>query len=319
MTTYKMHPLFGQDALFQTIRDSYSNVPHLFITGPPGCGKTTFLETCIHMFKTEAPFEVESVLYLSSEKDRGIHTIRDKINDYCKRGHAKPNCLRFIVIDDADALPLISQQALRRPMETFSHLTRFLFASRSVSHMIEPLRSRCCTIEMEPISPFDAFPRFIDFYGVPNTNTESPLFDLCVRNFTSLYDMKCLIRLYHANVSDGKTPEETLDMLRGLIPSSTLFITKLITALYTKQYTEIRNNLTSLYLNGYVLDDILLAIEKAISIFPSTNPENRYSILQFVMFGWISIQQGREHWMDAVDILDSCGGLDAEEHKAIAE
>ena len=100
-----MHPLFGQDALFQTIRDSYSNVPHLFITGPAGCGKTTFLETCIQMFKTEAPFEVESVLYLSSEKDRGIHTIRDKINDYCKRGHAKPNCLRFIVIDDADALP----------------------------------------------------------------------------------------------------------------------------------------------------------------------------------------------------------------------
>jgi hypothetical protein len=59
-----------------------------------------------------------------------------------------------------------------------------------------------------------------------------------------------------------------------------------------------------------VLDDILLAIEKAISIFPSTNPENRYSILQFVMFGWISIQQGKEHWMDAIDILDSCGGLD---------
>jgi hypothetical protein len=28
------------------------------------------------------------------------------------------------------------------------------------------------------------------------------------------------------------------------------------------------------------------------------------------MFGWISIQQGREHWMDAIDILDSCGGLD---------
>jgi hypothetical protein len=169
---------------------------------------------------------------------------------------------------------------------------------------------------MEPISPFDAFPRLIEFYGVPDVTTESPLFDFCVRNFRSLYDMKCLIRLYHANISDGKTPEETLDMLRGLIPSSTTYITKLITALYSKQYTEIRNNLTSLYLNGYVLDDILLAIEKAISIFPSTNPENRYSILQFVMFGWISIQQGREHWMDAVDILDSCGGLDPEEHKA---
>lgn len=305
-----MHPLFGQDALFQTIRESYSNLPHLFITGPPGCGKTTFLEQCIQMFKAEAPFHVESVLYLSSEKDRGIHTIRDKINDYCKRGHAKPNSLRFIVIDDADALPLISQQALRRPMETFAHLTRFLFASRSVSHMIEPLRSRCCSIEMEPISPVDAFPRFVELYNIPDMTTESEVFDLCVRNFTSLHDMKCILKLYGAHVSDGKKPSEAISMLRDLIPSSTIYINKLVSALYNKNYTEIRTNLTSLYLNGYVLDDILLAIEKAISIFPSTNPENRYSILQFVMFGWISIQQGREHWMDAVDILDSCGGIE---------
>lgn len=312
-----MHPLFGQDALFQTIRDSYSNIPHFFITGPPGCGKTTFLEKCIDMFKTEAPFHVESVLYLSSEKDRGIHTIRDKINDYCKRGHAKPNSLRFIVIDDADALPLISQQALRRPMETFAHLTRFLFASRSISHMIEPLRSRCCSIEMEPISPMDAFPRFVELYTIPNVTTESRLFDLCVRNFTSIHDMKCILNLYSAYMKDGHTEEEALSMLRGLVPSSTTFIAKLINALYMKRYTEIRDNLTSLYLNGYVLDDILLAIEKAISIFPSTNPENRYSILQFVMFGWISIQQGREHWMDAVDILDSCGGLEEEYKKTM--
>jgi predicted AAA+ superfamily ATPase len=304
------HPLFGQDTLIQTIRDSYSNIPHFFITGPPGCGKTTFLERCIHLFKTEAPFTVESVLYLSSEKDRGIHTIRDKINDYCKRGHAKPNSLRFIVIDDADALPLISQQALRRPMETFSHLTRFLFASRSVSHMIEPLRSRCCSIEMEPISPVDAFPRFVELYKIPDVTLENPLFDMCVRNFTSLHDMKCILKLYNAQITSGNTPEQALDLLKTLIPTSSLYIGKLITALYTKKYIEIRNNLTSLYLNGYVLDDILLAIEKAISIFPSTNPENRYSILQFVMFGWISIQQGREHWMDAIDILDSCGGLD---------
>lgn len=305
-----MHPLFGQDALFQTIRESYSNLPHLFITGPPGCGKTTFLEQCIQMFKTEAPFHVESVLYLSSEKDRGIHTIRDKINDYCKRGHAKPNSLRFIVIDDADALPLISQQALRRPMETFAHLTRFLFASRSISHMIEPLRSRCCSIEMEPISPVDAFPRFVELYNIPDLKTDSEVFDLCVRNFTSLHDMKCILKLYGAHISDGKKPEDALSMLRDLIPSSTIYINKLVSALYNKNYTDIRTNLTSLYLNGYVLDDILLAIEKAISIFPSTNPENRYSILQFVMFGWISIQQGREHWMDAVDILDSCGGIE---------
>jgi DNA polymerase III delta prime subunit len=74
----------------------------MFITGPPGSGKTTFLEDVMEMIKQEAPFQVESVLWLSSEKDRGIHTIRDKVNDFCKRIHSKPNTLRWIVIDDAD-------------------------------------------------------------------------------------------------------------------------------------------------------------------------------------------------------------------------
>ena len=300
------NPLFGQDALFQTIRDSYTNLPHFFITGPPGCGKSTFLEKCITMFKTEAPFHVESVMYLSSEKDRGIHTIRDKVNDFCKRGHAKENSLRFIVVDDTDALPLISQQALRRPMETYAHLTRFLFASRNTTHMIDPLRSRCCVIEIEPISVVDVFPRFVELYSIPDVGPNSAIFDFCIRNFTTLHEVQCLLKLYKCFITAGSSPVEAIAKLSYLIPTSNAHIRPLIQSLSSKNYSAIRDSLTALYLNGYVLDDILLAIEKAVSIFPSTSPEYRYSILQFVMFGWISIQQGKEHWMDAMDILESC-------------
>ena len=114
--------LYGQDSVFHSIRESFHDLPHIFITGPPGSGKTTFLEDLMDLMKKEAPFKIESILWLTSEKDRGIHTIRDKVNDFCKRTHSVPNTLRFIVIDDADTLPLISQQALRRPMETYHHL-----------------------------------------------------------------------------------------------------------------------------------------------------------------------------------------------------
>ena len=292
--------LYGQDSIFQSIRESFNDLPHIFITGPPGCGKTTFLEDLIEIIKQEAPFKVETVLWLSSEKDRGIHTIRDKVNDFCKRTHSKPNTLRWIVIDDADTLPLISQQALRRPMETFNHLTRFLFASRHASNLIEPLRSRCLTLEIEPIGPIDAIPLYMKDLDIPSN---PQLFDFCIRNFITIHDCKTILKLYKT-YSLKYTSEESIEKLKPLLSSSTSFISKLVDAIGNKEINDIGAIITKLYLNGYLLDDILLSIEKKISLFPSTNPETRFRVLQFTMLGWISIQQGKEHWLDTMDIVE---------------
>lgn len=297
--------LFGQDMLFQTIRESLAEIPHLFITGPPGSGKTTFLHDFLNICKKEAPFKIESILYLSSEKDRGIHTIRDKVNDFCKRAHKGPNMLRWIVIDDADTLPLISQQALRRPMEQYSHLTRFLFASRHANHLIEPLRSRCLTLELEPISTVDAYPLFLKSCNIPKEAQTKELQCFVLRNFMKLQEIKSILALYSAKLQDGCTPKQSIQMLQSILPSSGCSIQDLIFGLSEKNVRKIRNAITQLYLAGYLLDDILLGIEKQFGLFPSVNPDIRFTILHFTMLGWISIQQGKEHWLDAMDIITS--------------
>ncbi len=294
--------LFGQEQIFQQIRESFHELPHLFITGPPGSGKTTFLEDFVSLCKKEAPFKLENVLWLSSEKDRGIHTIREKVNDFCKRSHKGPNMLRWILVDDADTLPLISQQALRRPMEQHFHLTRFIFASRHVSNLIEPLRSRCLHLELEPISPFDALPLYMKQYSISEEFSKE-LFDFCVRNFITINEMKSILRLFSSFLKEGLSKEQIFTKLNCLLPMSNKFISKLIQALGEKNENQIRTAITDLFQNGYLLDDILLGIEKGISIYPSTDPDVRFRILQFTMLGWISIQQGKEHWLDTMDIL----------------
>ena len=296
--------LYGQETLFQTVRESLPDIPHLFLTGPPGCGKTALLQEILQLIRQEAPFHVESVLWLSSEKDRGIHTIRDKVNDFCKTSHAKPNSLRWIVIDDADTLPLISQQALRRPMETFAHLTRFLFASRHANHLIEPLKSRCLTIEIEPLSPFDVFPFFTKRIGIPEQHNSPELFQFTIRNFTNLHEIKMILQLYKVLLDQGQQPASILKSLEFFIPHSNIYIYQLINAIGSRNENEIRHLISKLYLAGYLLDDILLGIEKNISLFPSANPSFRFTVLQFAMQGWISIQQGKEHWLDTMDIVE---------------
>jgi energy-coupling factor transporter ATP-binding protein EcfA2 len=293
--------LYGQDSIFQSIRESFNDMPHIFLTGPPGCGKSTFLEDLIELMKAEAPFKIESVLWLSSEKDRGIHTIRDKVNDFCKRTHSTPNTLRWIVIDDADTLPLISQQALRRPMETFNHLTRFLFASRYSGNLIEPLRSRCLTLEIEPISPIDAVPLYMKKYHIQEKHMEE-LKDFCIRNFIGIGEVKSVLKLYKSYDSLGLT--NPIEHLKSLLPSSIIFTNTLIISLGNKDDLLIRESITNLYLHGYLLDDILLAVEKSISLFPSIDPTIRFRVLQFTMLGWISIQQGKEHWLDTMDLVE---------------
>ena len=298
MTEFKSR-LYGQDSVFQSIRETIHDIPHLFITGPTGCGKTTFLEDLMTMLKKEAPYKIENILWLSSEKDRGIHTIRDKVNDFCKRAATSPGALRWIIIDDADTLPLISQQALRRPMETFAHLTRFIFASRHAGHLIEPLRSRCLLLELEPVFHVDLLPILLKDVGM-----YEPLFDFCVRHFINIHEVKGIVALYKSLLEDGKTKEEAMEKLKTLLPVSRPFTQELIRGLSTRNDTLIRENITKMFLHGFLLDDILLSIENAISVFPSTDPEVRFTILQFTMLGWISIQQGKEHWLDTMDIVE---------------
>lgn len=300
--------LHGQDFLFESMKQyTLETLPHFFITGPPGSGKTTFIDDLMKFFKIEKKFSIESILWLSSEKDRGIHTIRDKVNDFCKRAACAPNSIRFIIIDDADTLPLISQQALRRPMETFAHLTKFIFASRfASSKLIEPLRSRCLEIELEPISPIDAFEYYTGLYSIKfnSVKEKEELISFCLHFFITIHEIKTIIKLYSSFFKQKITHSNILKELKLLSFSSNVTINTLVDSLGKKEESLVRKSITELYLSGFLLDDILLAIEKKISIFPSIHPEVRFRILNFTILGWISIQQGKEHWLDTMDIVD---------------
>ena len=151
--------LIGQsetEGILNRILDE-DKISHIFITSTYGAGKTTIMKEFIKTYyeKYNIKDTTHWIMNLSSEKDRGIHCIRQNVAEFVHHTSAKPGIYRWILVDDADSLPIISQQALRRPMETHAHTTRFFFCSRYSSDLIAPLKSRCLHLELETISTYD--------------------------------------------------------------------------------------------------------------------------------------------------------------------
>ena len=127
--------LFGMESILSQLQTCIKNPPHIFLVGFPGTGKTTiakdFLAAYFAYHNVSKKEQNEYCVEISSHQDRGIHTFRQILTDHVRWIAPRKGVYRWIIIDDCDTLPAISQQALRRPMETFNHITRFLFISQN--------------------------------------------------------------------------------------------------------------------------------------------------------------------------------------------
>ena len=120
-----------------------NDLQNLLLYGTPGTGKTTLAKLIVNNFDCD-------FLYINASDERGIDTIRDKVQGFASSASFKP--IKIIILDEADFLTIQAQASLRNIIETYSRTTRFILTCNYLERIIDPLQSRCQVLKITPPS-----------------------------------------------------------------------------------------------------------------------------------------------------------------------
>lgn len=118
------------------------NLQNLIMVGTSGIGKTTTVNNLVKaVLGKNYP---KAVFELNSYDEKGVKTIHEKLEYFCKRKINTNNIdiSKIIVLDEADNMTKKTQQTIGYLMEKYSKV-KFVFTCNNLTGIIESIQSRC--------------------------------------------------------------------------------------------------------------------------------------------------------------------------------
>ena len=128
--------------LKQTFQQFVDNeeIPNLLLTGTAGVGKTTVAKAMLEQIGC-------TYMMINGSEESGIDTLRTKIKNFASTV-SMDGKRKYVILDEADYLnPQSTQPALRGFIEEFSRNCGFILTCNFRNRIIEPVHSRCSTVE----------------------------------------------------------------------------------------------------------------------------------------------------------------------------
>ncbi len=299
-----MDKLFGYEEIERKLNKFYEHPGHIFLTGQQGSGKTSIINNFlrgyfIHHYGsvTENLSNEQDIFFMNSHQDRGIHTVRNILLDYVRQPARKSKCVRWVVIDHLESFPELSQQALRRPMELYSHVACFIFIGNNKSNLIPPLLSRCHCINLPDLNLTHIAPNLMEKYKVPaNFFAEETNLWLITHSNNIIREYCQYIKLlvnFTNNRSESLTKKQAHELVLELcsIPSFDIYY-PLIVSILQKNQCDALKNLTKLWISGESFEDVFDSVKKTLYMFGYGTLHEGESLYSFLMRGWIQYSQG---------------------------
>jgi hypothetical protein len=300
--------ILGQETSIESLNKFLLNPPHIFLIGQSGSGKTTLAKEFLKSYYKQhdlAPSLTQTndwILHLSSEQDRGIHRVRDTITEFVRRAGLINNVYRFVLIDDVDSLPDISQQALRRPMEQYDHLTKFLFISQQKKDLIPPLQSRCVPIVLLPLQ-FNIYgPDLLQRIGFSKSSITPQMINwLSTISLGNTADFLHQSKLLFTIFGDKPLKNEEIKLICD-VPPYEIYL-PLIKAYLDKNKDEILTNIMIIWKAGYSFEDIFTNIYAISELFGVYSPDKSFLLHGVLIKALTYYCQSRISFLDILELF----------------
>lgn len=259
------------------------NLPNFIFYGPPGTGKTSaILSLAYELF---GPILIhERVLELNASDQRGINIVRDKIIKFAKESISNPDPdypsppYKIIILDEADAITLDAQAALRKVIETSSKITRFCFTCNYIEKIIQPIISRCVKFRFKPISINILNERLIAISKLENININNK----CINKISEISEGDCRKAImilqntkYIIKMKKNITPED-YDDLTGI--TNIKYLEEIWNNIIKSNIYEINTLTKSVLNNGVNINNLLIFLKNKI-LESKISDENKSNLI----------------------------------------
>jgi len=296
-----MDTVVSQDDTVLYLKNQIADPPHLIFIGPTGCGKThlanEFINASLAFHGVTQPEQrAAMILRLSSADDRGISALRQRLTDFVRRVRPVATAFSWVLIDDADNLPTVTQQALRRILELYVNQTRFIFIAHSKDTFIEPIQSRCIIRRFNPVD--------LSHYGrILAKREHADLTDESIELMAALANgnaRQFLLMCRATNIADAHTPVQIQSIINT--PPVKILLS-LRDAVANACLSTIAENCLALWSRGYSFEECISMLEQVVYIYSETMTSDMRHVLKCCAEGHVYQILNKTTTMDLIAVL----------------